>query len=76
MSVSSMRSMNEPPFLRAYSQLKSAVCAPPMCSDPVGLGANLTLGLSVIVYSSRFLFALRMRRRALKISLKADFGVL
>src|SRR5678815_5304917 len=32
--------MNWPPMRRAYSQLKSAVRTPPMCSRPVGLGAK------------------------------------
>jgi hypothetical protein len=32
-----------PPFLRAKSQLKSAVRTPPTCNLPVGLGAYLTL---------------------------------
>jgi hypothetical protein len=41
--VSSIRSTNVPPFLRAKSQLKSAVRTPPTCSRPVGLGAYLTL---------------------------------
>src|SRR5207247_11157212 len=41
-SVSSMRKMNVPPVWRAYSQLNSAVRAPPMCKKPVGLGANRT----------------------------------
>ncbi len=41
-SVSSMRRMNVPPFLRAHSQLKRAVRAPPTCRYPVGLGANRT----------------------------------
>jgi hypothetical protein len=34
--------MNAPLFLRAQSQLNKAVWAPPICSAPVGLGANLT----------------------------------
>ena len=42
-SVSSMRSTSSPPTWRASSQLNSAVRAPPMCSAPVGEGANLTL---------------------------------
>ena len=29
-----------PPVLRASSQLKRAVLTPPMCKNPVGLGAN------------------------------------
>lgn len=33
-----MRRMNRPPVCRAQSQLKRAVCPPPMCSAPVGLG--------------------------------------
>ena len=39
--------MNVPPCLRAQSQLKSAVRAPPMCRYPVGEGANRTRGLSM-----------------------------
>src|ERR671913_505639 len=39
-SVSSIRSTNVPPFLRAKSQLKSAVRTPPTCSLPVGLDAS------------------------------------
>ena len=42
-SVSSMRTMNEPPVARASSQLKRAVRMLPRCGPPVGLGANLTL---------------------------------
>src|SRR4051812_17768404 len=42
-SVSSMRRTNWPPLPRARSQLYSAVLAPPMCSTPVGEGANRTL---------------------------------
>jgi hypothetical protein len=34
-----MRRTNVPLFLRANSQLKSAVRTPPTCSEPVGLGA-------------------------------------
>src|SRR5262245_32798669 len=41
-SVFSIRSRNSPPSWRAKSQLKSAVCAPPMCRKPVGLGAKRT----------------------------------
>src|SRR5436189_4693290 len=41
-SVSSTRKMNVPLVCRANSQLNSAVRAPPMCSDPVGLGAKRT----------------------------------
>src|SRR5881397_3110067 len=41
-SVSSMRSTNTPFCLRAQSQLKSAVRAPPMCRYPVGEGAKRT----------------------------------
>jgi hypothetical protein len=41
-SVSSMRRTYVPPFLRAHSQLKSAVRAPPTCRYPVGLGAKRT----------------------------------
>src|SRR4029078_2666269 len=40
-SVSSMRSTNWPPCLRAYSQLNSAVRTPPILRNSVGLGANL-----------------------------------
>ena len=39
-SVSSTRMMNLPPFFFARSQLKSAVRAPPTCSEPVGDGAK------------------------------------
>ncbi len=39
-SVSSMRIMNRPAFLRAKAQQKSAVRAPPMCRCPVGEGAK------------------------------------
>src|SRR6267154_840856 len=39
-SVSSTRKMNLPPVRRAYSQLNSAVRAPPTCNSPVGLGAK------------------------------------
>jgi hypothetical protein len=42
LSVSSILKMNAPLFLRAQSQLNKAVWAPPICSAPVGLGANLT----------------------------------
>ena len=42
LSVSSMRSTNVPPYLRAKSQLNSAVRAPPTWSGPVGLGAKRT----------------------------------
>ena len=42
-----MRSTNVPPSWRARSQLYSAVRAPPMCSTPVGDGANRTLMLVV-----------------------------
>ena len=42
LSVSSMRKISLPPYLRAKSQLKSAVRALPMCIDPVGLGAKRT----------------------------------
>src|SRR5580704_3664397 len=38
-SVSSTRIRNFPPLWRAYSQLKSAVRAVPMCIIPVGEGA-------------------------------------
>src|SRR5262249_14176686 len=41
-SVSSMRSTKVPPVCRAYSQLKRAVRAPPICKKPVGLGAKRT----------------------------------
>src|SRR3954465_11998945 len=41
-SVSSIRSTKVPPVLRAKSQLKSAVRAPPTWRYPVGDGANLT----------------------------------
>src|SRR5262245_2692061 len=41
-SVSSMRRMKVPPCLRANSQLKSAVLAPPTWRKPVGLGAKRT----------------------------------
>lgn len=41
-SVSSTRMMNLPFFWRASSQLKSAVRAPPTCSEPVGDGAKRT----------------------------------
>jgi hypothetical protein len=41
-SVSSTRSRNCPPRRRARAQLNRAVRAPPMCSGPVGLGANRT----------------------------------
>src|SRR5262245_24139848 len=41
-SVSSTRSAMTPPCPRANSQLKSAVRAPPMCREPVGLGAKRT----------------------------------
>src|SRR5438874_1390088 len=41
-SVSSIRSTNVPPVCRAYSQLNRAVRAPPMCKNPVGLGAKRT----------------------------------
>jgi hypothetical protein len=43
-SVSSMRRMSFPPVFLAYSQLKSAVRAPPTCRLPVGEGANRTRG--------------------------------
>ena len=39
-SVSSTRITNLPPSCRAFSQLKSAVRAPPTWSEPVGDGAN------------------------------------
>ena len=40
--MSSMRSTSVPRVPRASSQLNRAVRAPPMCSAPVGDGANLT----------------------------------
>src|SRR3989475_11269600 len=43
LSVSSIRRRNLPPSLRAKSQLKSAVLAPPTCRYPVGDGAKRTL---------------------------------
>ena len=48
-SVSSMRSTSRPPSWRASSQLNSAVRAPPMCSAPVGDGANLTLIMAAML---------------------------
>src|SRR6266850_2092052 len=42
LSVSSMRSRKVPPLFRAYSQLKSAVRAPPTWRYPVGEGAKRT----------------------------------
>src|ERR1700682_4769891 len=47
-SVSSIRSRNLPPTLRAYSQLKSAERAAPMCKYPVGDGAKRT---RVVIFS-------------------------
>ncbi len=49
-SVSSIRSRKTPPFpwicwWRAYSQLNSAVRAPPICRKPVGEGAKRTVTL-------------------------------
>src|SRR5215213_2693936 len=44
-----MRRTNVPFCPRARSQLYSAVLAPPMCSAPVGDGANLTLIFSMLV---------------------------
>jgi hypothetical protein len=41
-SVSSTRSRNFPPSLRANSQLNSAERAAPMCRYPVGDGAKRT----------------------------------
>src|SRR6185295_686391 len=46
-SVSSIRSRNWPPNLRAYSQLKSAVRAPPTWRYPVGDGAKRRRGAVV-----------------------------
>jgi hypothetical protein len=46
--VSSIRRTKAPPDLRARSQLYSAVRAPPMCSAPVGDGANRTLVESLV----------------------------
>ena len=44
-SVSSIRSSILPPRPRAYSQLNSAVRAPPICRKPVGEGAKrVTIG--------------------------------
>src|SRR3989338_816141 len=49
-SVSSILKINVPPWLRAKSQLKRAVRAPPMWRNPVGEGAKGTrtfdMGLS------------------------------
>src|SRR5918992_6095383 len=42
-SVFSIRSRHSPPSPRAKSQLKRNVCTPPMCRNPVGLGAMRTL---------------------------------
>ena len=54
-SVSSIRSRNVPPVWRAYSQLKSAVRAVPMCIIPVGEGAiRVTTGLSAGRVGHRF----------------------
>ena len=50
--MSSIRSTNVPPEWRATSQLYSAVLAPPMCSAPVGEGANLTLMVSRFGHTS------------------------
>src|SRR3954468_24436910 len=46
LSVSSMRRRNWPPNFRAYSQLNSAVRAPPTWRYPVGDGAKRRRGLS------------------------------
>src|SRR4029450_6788735 len=43
-SVFSIRSRTPPPSWRPNSQLKSAVCTPPMWRKPVGLGAKRTTG--------------------------------
>src|SRR5215203_2471388 len=48
-SVSSTRRMKVPPVLRAQSQLKRAVRAPPMWRYPVGDGAKRTRGLVIVV---------------------------
>ena len=48
LSVSSMRSIKQPPSFLARSQLNSAVRVLPMCIWPVGLGANLTLMLFIV----------------------------
>src|SRR5262245_12664104 len=48
-SVSSMRSRYWPPRPRENSQLNSAVRTPPMCRNPVGLGANRVRGEEVVV---------------------------
>src|SRR5580700_10548012 len=44
-SVSSSRKIMVPPFRRAYSQLKINVRALPTWRNPVGEGANRTLGV-------------------------------
>jgi hypothetical protein len=42
-SVSSIRSVNDPPFFLANNQLINAVRTFPTCNNPVGDGANLVL---------------------------------
>ena len=48
-SVSSILKRKVPPSFFANSQLKRAVLAVPRCNVPVGLGANLTLTVKVLI---------------------------